>query len=308
MKSSPHVSLLSQRRFSSPPDFSARLLIAIILNAVIFMAEFIGSLLTGSLALASDAFHNLSDFFALILSFVGARITNWRSNARKSYGYVRAEILVAFLNSVTLVVIGFVIIYEAVNRIFHPFQISGAGMLGIAVIGFVANTAGTFLLKRHAHDDLNLRSAFLHLMTDALESLVIVIGAILILWRGWTLVDPLLSISIGIFILKSAWDVLVEAVNIVMEGSPKGVDLSEVAQFMETFPGIKSVHHVHIWSLSSKYHALSAHIVVDDQQLSDVCNITNQLAEALEDRFGIQHPTLQPEVEVCVEQEHLFSK
>ncbi len=276
--------------------------ISIALNAIIFIVELLGGILTNSLALISDSLHNLSDFFALILSYIASRVVQWKSNSEKSYGYVRVEIFVAFINSMALVLIGLYIIYEAIQRFTHPEPVAGGWMLVIAAFGFVANMAATLLLKTHAHHDLNMKSAYLHLLTDALESLAVVVIAGLIAWKDWRVLDPLISIAIGLFIIKSAWSIVAETVHILTEGTPRGIDLHEVAAYIQSFPGVKNVHHLHIWGLSSRMRALSAHVVVRDQLISAGTNIRSQLEKELGNRFGINHPTLQLESSVCEDQ------
>jgi len=278
------------------------LVIAIVLNAVIFIIELIGGILTNSLALISNSLHNLSDFFALVLSYIASRVVQWKSNSEKSYGYVRIEIFVAFINAMALVLIGMYIIYEGIQRFAHPEPVAGGWMLIIAVVGFVVNTAATLLLKRHAHHDLNMKSAYLHLLTDALESLAVVVVAGIIAWKDWRVLDPLTSIAIGLFIIKSAWSIVAETVHILTEGTPRGIDLQEVGAFILSFPGVENVHHLHIWGLSSRVRALSAHVVVQDQLISAGNKISSHLEQELEHRFSINHPTLQLESSVCEEQ------
>ncbi len=276
--------------------------IAIALNAIIFVVELVGGLLTNSLALISDAMHNLSDFFALILSYIAAKVVRWDSNHKKTYGYVRVEILVAFINSVSLVIIGGYIIYEAIQRINHPQPVMGLWMLIIATIGFLANGFATLLLKSNADHDLNAKSAYLHLLTDAIESLAVIIVGALIYWFGWNLLDPIISIGIGIFIIRSAWNIVLETVNILTEGTPYGVDLHAVAAAIETFPEVKSVHHLHVWSLSSRLKALSAHVVVTDDLISNRCKLLHDIEELLEHQYHINHPTIQFETDECESQ------
>jgi cobalt-zinc-cadmium efflux system protein len=276
--------------------------ISIALNALIFLVELIGGLLTNSLALISDSLHNLSDFFALILSLSASKIVRWKPNSDKTYGYVRVEIFVAFINAITLVVIGLYIIYEAIQRLTQPTPVVGGWMLLVAVFGFIFNLAATLLLKAHAHHDLNMKSAYLHLLTDALESLAVVAVALLIAWKNWYLLDPIVSILIGLFIIKSAWSIVSETVHILTEGTPRGINLDEVATFIRTFPGIVSVHHLHIWGLSSRMRALSVHVAVQNQLISDGNKIRAELEYELEHRFGINHPTIQLETSVCESQ------
>jgi cobalt-zinc-cadmium efflux system protein len=273
--------------------------VAIFLNAIIFIVELTGGLLTNSLALISDAMHNLSDFFALILSYIAAKVVLWNSNQKKTYGYVRVEIFVAFINSLSLVLIGGYIIYEAIQRINHPEPVIGLWMLIIASVGFLANAISTLLLKNDAEHDLNAKSAYLHLLTDAIESLAVIIAGGLIYWLSWNILDPIISIAIGIFIIKSAWNIVVETVNILTEGTPKGIDVNEIATAIEALPEIKSVHHLHVWSLSSQFRALSAHIVVTDDLISNRINIIHEIEELLEHKYKINHPTLQLEAEGC---------
>jgi cobalt-zinc-cadmium efflux system protein len=291
-----------KERHTHTPSTGKRLVIAIILNAVIFIVEFVGGFLTNSLALISDSLHNLSDFFALILSYIALRVVQWKSNSEKSYGYVRVEIFVAFINATALVLIGMYIIYQGIQRFAHPEPVAGGWMLIIAIVGFVVNTAATLLLKTHAHHDLNLKSAYLHLLTDAVESLAVVVVAGIIAWKDWRILDPIVSIGIGLFIIKSAWSILAETVHILTEGTPRGIDLHEVAAYIQSFPGVENVHHLHIWGLSSRVRALSAHIVVQDQLISKGNKISSQLEQELEHRFGINHPTIQLESSVCGDQ------
>jgi len=278
------------------------LLYSIILNGFITIVEFAGGMLAGSLALVSDALHNFGDFVSLIISFIATRMTSWSGNSKKSYGYFRFEILAAFINSVLLVLTVVYIIYEALARFSHPSQINPKLMLTVATFGFVANFLSVLLLRKHSEDNLNMKSAFLHLTTDALESAAVILTAIIISHFNFVSLDLIISIIIGIVIIKSSWDLLLESTNILTEGSPKGIDLNEVGIFIKNFPGIKGVHHLHIWSLSSNYRALSAHIVVDDMQLSRTTTITGKLEQQLAVKFSIDHPTFQLEASACEEE------
>ena len=283
-------------------DIGKSLGISIALNAVIFVVELVGGLLTNSLALISDSLHNLSDFFALILSYAASKAVKRKSNSEKSYGYLRIEIFVAFINAMALVLIGLYVIYEGVSRFTHPEPVAGGWMLIIAAVGFVVNTAAALLLKSHSHHDLNMKSAYLHLLTDAIESLAVVVVAFLIAWKDWRMLDPLVSIAIGLFIIKSAWSIVGETVHILTEGTPRKIKLEEVASYIQSVPGVENVHHVHIWGLSSRVNALSTHVVVRDQLISNGGKITNQLEKELETRFGINHPTIQLESSPCEDQ------
>jgi cobalt-zinc-cadmium efflux system protein len=271
------------------------LLYSILLNGMIAIVELTGGFLSGSLALVSDAMHNFGDFISLVISLIATRMMSWSGNSKKSYGYFRVEILAAFINSVLLVVTVIYIIYEAIARFSHPSPINSKLMLWVAVFGFAANLTSVLLLRKHSGSNLNIKSAFLHLTTDTLESAAVIITAIIISYYNFTSLDLIISIIIGAVIIKSSWDLLLESTNILTEGSPKGVDLNEVGNFIKSFPGVKGVHHLHIWSLSSNFCALSAHIVVDDMQLSHTVAITGELENQLASKFRIDHPTFQLE-------------
>lgn len=276
--------------------------ISIFLNAIIVAGELTAGILSNSLALISDAMHNFSDLISLILSLVAAKMKFWKANSRKSYGYIRAEIIVAFINSSTLLVIGVYIIYEATGRLANPEPVIGKWLIIVAGISFVANALSTYLLHKNSKEDLNARSAYLHLFYDAVNSLFVVIAGILIYLYNWYILDPIFSIIIGLFIIKSAWDIVIETVNILSEGTPKEIDLEEVHNFITSFPEIKDVHHIHIWTLSSNFYALSAHVVIQDQMLSKGYLIIDKLEKELEARFGINHPTFQLEADLSMEQ------
>ncbi len=282
-------------RSSSGQATERRLFYSIILNGLIALVEVIGGVFANSLALISDAMHNFSDFIALIISLIATRMMDWSGNTRKSYGYLRFEILAAFVNSVLLVLIGAYIVYEAVARFQRPVPIDSRLMLIIAAVALAANSFSVLLLGRHRKENLNIKSAFLHLTTDALVSSSVIVTAIIISVTHFLSLDLIISIIIGAFIIKSSWDLLLESTNILTEGSPKNIDLNEVAGFIKNFPGINGVHHLHIWSLSSNFRALSAHIVVDDMQLSRTVMITEELEHQLANRFSIDHPTFQLE-------------
>jgi cobalt-zinc-cadmium efflux system protein len=275
---------------------------SILLNGLIAVVEFAGGMLAGSLALVSDAMHNFGDFISLVLSFIAARMMTWSGNSKKSYGYLRFEILAAFMNSLLLVLTVIYIIYEALVRFSHPTQINSRLMLAVAAAGFAANLLSVLLLRKHREDNLNMKSAFLHLTADTFESAAVIVTAVIISSFRFLSLDLIISIIIGAFIIKSSWDLLLESTNILTEGSPKGIDLNEVGDFIKSFPGIKGVHHLHIWSLSSNFCALSAHIVIDDMPLSRSASITGELEQQLATRFRIDHPTFQLEANACEEE------
>lgn len=278
------------------------LVISIFLNAIIVAGELFAGIISNSLALISDALHNFSDLISLVLSLVAARMKFWKANSKKSYGYIRAEIIVAFINSSTLLIIGFYIIYEAFGRLFTPEKVIGKWLIIVAGISFIANAFSTYLLHKNSKEDLNAKSAYLHLFYDAMNSLFVVIAGILIYFYNWYILDPIFSIVIGLFIIKSAWDIILETVNILSEGTPKEINPEEVQKFIALQPDIKGIHHLHIWSLSSNFYALSAHVVLEDQMISKGYLIIDKLEKELKQKFGIEHPTFQLEADLKEEQ------
>ena len=282
------------------------LIISIVLNAIIVAGELIAGIISNSLALISDALHNFSDLISLVLSLIAARMKFWKANSKKSYGYIRAEIIVAFVNSSTLLIIGFYIIYEAVGRLLTPEKVAGKWLIIVAGLSFIANSISTYLLHKNSKEDLNTKTAYLHLFYDAINSLLVVIAGILIYFYNWYILDPIFSIIIGLFIIKSAWNIILETVNILSEGTPKEISLEEVQQFIASQPEVKGVHHLHIWSLSSNLYALSAHVVLDDQLISKGYLIIDKLEKELSKKFGIEHPTFQLEADLKNEQKKVI--
>ena len=282
------------------------LVISIFLNAIIVAGELFAGIISNSLALISDALHNFSDLISLVLSLIAARMKFWKANSKKSYGYIRAEIIVAFINSSTLLIIGFYIIYEAFGRLFTPEKVIGKWLIIVAAISFIANSLSTYLLHKNSKEDLNAKSAYLHLFYDAMNSLFVVIAGILIYFYNWYILDPIFSIVIGLFIIKSAWDIILETVNILSEGTPKEIDPEEVQKFIASQPDVKGVHHLHIWSLSSNFYALSAHVVLKDQLISKGYLIIDKLEKGLKRKFGIEHPTFQLEADLKEEQKEVI--
>jgi cobalt-zinc-cadmium efflux system protein len=278
------------------------LVLSILLNSVIVAGEIIAGILSNSLALISDALHNFSDLLTLILSLAAVRVSSWKATPNKSYGYLRAEIIAAFVNSSALVIIGVYIIYQGAGRLFVPEKITASWVIIVASVAFVGNGLSTLLLSKNSKEDLNAKSAYLHLLYDSVNSLLVIIAGILIYYFNWTILDPIFSILIGLFIIKSGWDVVIEAVNILSEGTPKDIDINDVTSFITSFPDVKEIHHLHIWSISSKMNALSVHVVVPDQFISKGYLIIAGLQKALKEKFNIDHPTIQLEADLSKEQ------
>jgi cobalt-zinc-cadmium efflux system protein len=273
------------------------LTLAIVFTGVILLAEVIGGILTNSLALLADAGHMLVDVASLVMSLLALTFALRPPNKERTFGFHRLEILAALANGLALILICLYIFYEAYQRILTPQPVQGPGMLAIAFIGLVANVAAIMVLEKG--ESLNVRSAFLHVLGDTLSSVGIIVGGLVMLFTGWYVIDPIISVLIALLILVSAYRVTVEAVNILLEATPKGIDLREVVEAVQKVDGVRDIHDVHIWSITSGLHALSAHLLIDDQLTSCSVDIVERVQALLKHDFGIAHTTLQCESEYC---------
>jgi len=272
------------------------LILTILLNLVITAAEVIGGILSNSLALLSDALHNFSDGLSVVLAYFAFRIARKKSDHRKTYGYKRAEILAALLNSSALVVVCIYLFYEAVNRFLHPEPVSGNLMLIIAVIGLLGNLASVLILRKGKTSNINFKAAYLHLLGDTLSSVAVIIGAILIIYFRIYWLDPILTIVIGLYILKEAYSIISETVEILMQAVPPGIDLQAIGERLSMIDNISNVHHIHVWQLDDKSVNLECHIELNqDMTISGSKNIINEAQEILHHEFNIGHSTLQIE-------------
>jgi cobalt-zinc-cadmium efflux system protein len=271
------------------------LALALAITSVYFMAEVVGGILTNSLALLSDAGHMFSDIAALGLSLFAFRMSRRPATAKRTYGYHRVEILAALINGLTLWLIVGIIFHEAYHRFLDPPEVQSLGMLVVATLGLGVNVAAGFILYGGRHENLNVRGAFLHVVGDALGSVGAVIAGIIMLFTGWYVADPLISVFIGLLILYSSWGLVKESIEILMQSVPKGIDIEEVQRAMEQVGGVTKVHDLHIWAVTSGVSTLSAHVVVNGRQ--DFHQVLNELEVILRERFNIEHTTIQLETE-----------
>ena len=251
-----------------------------------------------SLALLSEAGHNLSDFLALLLSLVAVFFEGRPPSATKTYGYRRAGVLAALVNALSLVVVSFFIFYEAFRRIQHPEHVHARTMIGVAAAGVVMNGVIALLLWRSGKD-VNVRSALLHEVGDTLSTAAVIVGGFAILWTGEYWIDPALSFAIGALILWSSFGIVRETLNILLEGTPRGMSLEAVESTMRRIAGVSDVHDLHLWSIGSENHALSAHVKIADMATSESDTILREINDKLGQGFGIHHTTIQLEHEVC---------
>lgn len=272
-----------------------RFLLVTVLNALITVVELFGGVLSGSLALLSDAFHNLGDSASVVLAYVASRIGLKNSNMSKTFGYRRAEIISAFVNFVFLIVVSFFLIIESVRRILNPEPVNGGIMLIVAIVGTLANFISALLLSSGAKGSLNIKATYLHILSDALSSFGIVIGAIIIQVWHIDIVDPIVTILVSVYIMWETWPVLKEAINILMQGAPN-LDFEAMKHDMLQEPGVVNVHHIHAWQIDENRIMFSAHINLNDQLLSDVEPVYRHLENLLQKKYHVDHVTLQAEV------------
>lgn len=276
-----------------------RFVFSLALTGLTFLAELIGGWWTGSLALVSDSAHVFMDVFALGLSYLALRAAALPADNRHTYGFHRLQVLAALANGATLLLIAFEILREAWSRFQNPEPVRAGPMLSIAVVGLAVNLMVAFTLRQHDRNDLNTRSAFLHVLGDALASVGVIGAGIAILLTGWIWLDPLVSVLIGLLILFSSGRVLKESVHILAEGMPEGMTASGIAESMFKVPGVTQVHDLHVWMVAPGYIALSAHVTLADQSLSQTAEIMAALKQMLHEAFDIQHTTVQFECHSC---------
>lgn len=280
-------------------SISKRLIFAISLTTLTLVAEIIGGIWSNSLALLSDAGHVFLDLFALMLSLAAIRLAAQPPGDLHSYGWHRAEVLASLINGLTVFLMAIGILYEGSKRLVAPEEVKTTPMLVIAVLGLFANLLAAKGLHGHAHDDLSVRSAFLHVVGDAAASVGVIAGAILMHYTGWYQADPILSIAIGILILAGAWRLLREAVHILMEGVPRGMSVDQVAACMRGIEGVADVHHLNVWSVCSHILALSAHVEIPPENDERREVLLRRIEHELAHKFHITHTTIQFDCSVC---------
>ena len=279
-----------------PGGPTKRLTLAVAITSVILVGEVVGGIWAGSLALISDAAHVFMDVFALGLSLGALLLARLPADDRRTYGWHRAEVFAALINGLTLFAVAAYIFVEGVGRLLEPTPVKGVGLLIIAAVGLVANAAVALLLRGHVGADINLRGALLHVVGDALASVAVIVGAVVVIATGWYFVDAVLALAIGLLLVWGAGRVVRDAVRILLEGTPPGVEPREVARALADVDGVTSVHDLHIWALCSHITNLSAHLVVCEGARDDVRRAAE---EELATRFRIRHTTLQLEKEPC---------
>jgi len=275
------------------------LLIVLSITTVVMIAEIIGGLLANSLALLSDAGHMLTDILALGSSIVAMRFAQRPPTASKTFGFYRLEILAAFFNGMLLLFISFYIFYEAYQRLVHPEEIKGLFMLVVAAVGLLANGVGIVILKKSALRNLNVKSALFHIVGDTISSAGVIVGGLVILYTGWNLVDSLIGIFIGMLILGGAYRLVRESIDIFLEATPKDINAEKMLDDLHKIEGVKEIHHLHLWTITSGIYAMSAHVLIEDLLTSRSTQILREIERLLHGKYGMEHTTIQFESESC---------
>lgn len=282
-----------------PDGVSRKLAAATVATAIFVAVEIAVGVAANSLALLGDALHNFTDALALALAFAAVRLARRPATTAKTYGYHRAGVLAAFINAATLVALTFFLFFEAWQRFRHPEPVRSGWMLVTAIAALLLNSGITWLLQREGAGDLNVRAAVIHMIGDAISSAGIIAAALLIRWTGSAIFDPLVSILIGALILGSSWGILREAVNLLLEGTPTGIDIDGVARSLAAEEGVYGVHHLHIWAIGPSRPALSCHVMLGDVALRTTGDILRRIGAMLERDYGIVHTTVQFEFASC---------
>ncbi len=283
----------------SPGKHASRLALALVITLAFVAVEAAAGWYANSLALLSDAGHNLTDVFALALSWVAIRLSQRPSSAQHTYGFHRAGILAALVNSLTLVLMSCWIFYEAFQRLVAPPEVQPVIIVVVGVLALVVNLVTALMIRRGSEHDLNVRSAFVHLMGDVFSTAGAILAGGIMLFTDWYWLDPMVSILIGGLIMWSAWKILRETVDILLESTPRDVDVERLVADMRAVQGVRGVHDLHVWSINQSLRTLSAHIVTDDQAISAGVRLQRGLNELLAHQYGIAHATLQLECADC---------
>lgn len=289
------------RNCHAPTDFGNAFKIGIVLNVAFVIIEIVCGLLFNSVSLLADAGHNLSDVFGLLVAYIGFRLATVKPSARFTYGLGSSTIFASTINGAILMMAVGGITWEAIGRFRHPAEVHGGGIIWVAAIGVVINTATAMMFFKGRAHDLNVKGAYLHMMADAVVSLGVVLAGAIILWKGWSWVDPLVSLIIAAVICYSTWDLFCDSLTLLSHGVPAGIDAHEVRSYLADLPGVDSVHDLHIWALSTTKTAMTAHLV--KRTLEDSDPLLARISQEVHEKFGIDHTTVQietsPETFVC---------
>ena len=272
------------------------LLISILLNILITTAQIIGGVISGSLALLSDALHNFSDVLSLVVSYVASKLSKQKASVHRTFGYKRAEILAAFINASTLVIVAVLLIIEAIERFQHPQKIESGLVIWLSLIAIIANGLSVLILKKDSENNINIKSAYLHLFTDMLASVAVLIGGLLMKYYQLYWVDSVLTLLIAIYLIWVGYELLKTSTKILMLFTPEHINIEDVVNLVNTLPKVNKLHHIHIWGLNDDEFHLEAHLdFSEDISLTEFDDILHEIETLLYDKFKINHVTIQPE-------------
>jgi len=275
------------------------LILAIIINCLIPAVQIAGGIYANSVAILSDALHNLGDVLTLGLTYIAFIVARKTATSTHTFGYKRAEVIAAFLNTIVIMGASAIILKEAVVKLFHPEPVSGKLVMGLAVVGMIGNGLSAWLLHYHSHHNINVRSAVLHLLWDFLTSFAVFVGGVVLMFKPWHWIDPLLSFIIVAFIARGCWNIFRDTLRILMEATPPDVDLQKVKESIENIQGVLGAHYLHAWMVHPSNVAFSCHVVVEDQPLSKITDLRKTIENMLKYQFKINHPVLQFETAHC---------
>ena len=274
------------------------LFITIVLNVIITLSQIVGGIFSGSLALLSDAMHNFSDVLALVIAYVANRLAAQPNSESKTFGYKRAEILAALFNASVLIGIAIFLIIEAFHKFYHPEAVNSVWVIGLGILSIVLNAASVLLIKDDSHDNMNMKAAYLHLLTDVMTSVAVVGGGVLMYYFGIFWIDPLISVLIALYLIWASFGLVKESSAILMQFTPEGINIEEIVASIEQESAIKDVHHIHVWKLDDNHIHLEAHLDFnEDVRLSESNRVMEELEKKLHDAFDIEHTTFQCEYE-----------
>lgn len=283
------------------PDLKGRnLIISIFLNILITVAQVIGGLVSGSLSLLSDALHNFSDVLSLVVSYVANLLSKKPSSNNKTFGYKRAEIIAAFVNAAALIIVAVILIIEAIERFQSPQEVESNLVIWLSLLGIAANGFSVLLLKKDADSNMNMKSAYVHLLTDMMASVAVLVGGILMKFYQWYWVDPVLTLAIALYLIYMGYDLLKQSTRVLMLFTPNSIQVQEIVEAISKIESIKNVHHVHVWQLNEDEVHLEAHIDFnEDIRLSEFDAILEKIEEEVYHNHGINHVNIQPEFGKC---------